>query len=90
MGTECLSIFEAQSKLCVTILLELWETLNISPNHKREKIQSLTYRRRFSEYLKMLYQFAIIVEQNDLHESCNCFAFREDRKGGGFKVVRWY
>ena len=66
-GTECLSIFEAQPKLCVTILLELWQTLNISPNHKREKIQSLTYSRWFSEYLKMLNQFAIIVEQNDLH-----------------------
>ena len=44
-GTECLSIFETQPKLCVTILLELWQTLNISPNHKREKIQSLTYSR---------------------------------------------
>ena len=36
MGTECLSIFEFQPKLCVTILLELWQTLNISPNHKRK------------------------------------------------------
>lgn len=38
MGTECLSIFEAQPKLCVTILLELWQTLNISPNHKRKDL----------------------------------------------------
>lgn len=66
MGTECLSIFEFQPKLCVTILLELWQTLNISPNHKR-KDSIFNIQEMISEYLKMLYQFAIIVEQNDLH-----------------------